>query len=34
MMAQAEEIFADERVDYIHIRSARNNCYQARIDRG
>lgn len=34
MMAQAEQIFADERVRYIHIRSARNNCYQARIDRG
>lgn len=34
MMAQAKQIFADERVRYIHIRSARNNCYQARIDRG
>ncbi|UWQ79585.1 DUF1203 domain-containing protein [Leisingera sp. S132] len=34
MMARAEAIFADERVDYIHIRSSRNNCYQARIDRG
>ncbi|UWQ49444.1 DUF1203 domain-containing protein [Leisingera caerulea] len=34
MMAQAKAIFADERVDYIHIRSSRNNCYQARIDRG
>lgn len=34
MMAQAEAIFADQRVSYIHIRSARNNCYQARIDRG
>ncbi len=33
MMAQAEEIFADPRVRYIHIRSARNNCYQARIER-
>ncbi|MBY6141409.1 DUF1203 domain-containing protein [Leisingera daeponensis] len=33
MMAQAEAIFADQRVSYIHIRSARNNCYQARIDR-
>ncbi len=33
MMAQAEAIFADEQVDYIHIRSSRNNCYQARIDR-
>lgn len=34
MMQQAEDIFTDKRVDYIHIRSARNNCYQARIDRG
>jgi hypothetical protein len=34
MMAQAEAIFADQRVAYIHVRSARNNCYQARIDRG
>ena len=34
MMAQAKEIFTDPRVAYIHIRSARNNCYQARIDRG
>ncbi|KJZ25999.1 DUF1203 domain-containing protein [Tritonibacter mobilis] len=33
MMAQAEEIFADPRVRYIHIRSARNNCYQAKIER-
>ncbi|MBY6057501.1 DUF1203 domain-containing protein [Leisingera daeponensis] len=33
MMAQAEAIFADQRVSYIHIRSSRNNCYQARIDR-
>ncbi|EDZ47621.1 conserved hypothetical protein [Rhodobacterales bacterium Y4I] len=34
MMARAEAIFADERVEYVHIRSSRNNCYQARIDRG
>ncbi|OUS38623.1 hypothetical protein A9Q94_01875 [Rhodobacterales bacterium 56_14_T64] len=34
MMQQAEDIFLDQRVNYIHIRSARNNCYQARIDRG
>lgn len=34
MMEQAEAIFTDPRVAYIHIRSARNNCYQARIDRG
>lgn len=34
MMAQAGRILEDERVEYIHIRSSRNNCYQARIDRG
>lgn len=32
--AEAEARFADSRVAYIHIRSARNNCYQCRIDRG
>ncbi|MEX0371654.1 MAG: DUF1203 domain-containing protein, partial [Tateyamaria sp.] len=26
-------IFADPAVAYIHVRSARNNCYQARVDR-
>ena len=25
--------FADARVSYLHVRSARNNCYQVRIDR-
>lgn len=30
----AEVIFAKPDVAYIHVRSARNNCYQARIDRG
>lgn len=34
MMDQAEAVFADKQVSYIHIRSSRNNCYQARIDRG
>ncbi|MEP2718897.1 DUF1203 domain-containing protein [Pseudophaeobacter sp.] len=33
MMQQAKTILTDERVAYVHIRSARNNCYQARIDR-
>lgn len=28
------DIFAREDVAYIHIRSALNNCYHARIDRG
>jgi uncharacterized protein DUF1203 len=31
--ARLEAIFADPNVAYIHIRSARNNCYQARVDR-
>ncbi|MBL9054172.1 MAG: DUF1203 domain-containing protein [Tabrizicola sp.] len=31
--ACAEALFADPRVAYLHVRSARNNCYQARIDR-
>ncbi|MBO9450462.1 DUF1203 domain-containing protein [Tropicibacter sp. R16_0] len=29
-----EHIFARPDVAYIHVRSSRNNCYQARIDRG
>ena len=33
MRAAARDIFADPRVAWIHVRSARNNCYQARIDR-
>jgi hypothetical protein len=31
--ARAETLFADPRVAYLHVRSARNNCYQCRIDR-
>ena len=34
--ALAEEVakrFADPRVAYLHVRSARNNCFQVRIDR-
>jgi len=30
----AETVFERGEVAYIHVRSARNNCYQARIDRG
>ncbi len=30
---RAAEVFADPAASYIHVRSARNNCYQARIDR-
>jgi len=33
MIAAAQAIFDDPLVAFIHIRSARNNCYQARIDR-
>ena len=29
----ARELFDDPRVAYLHVRSARNNCYQMRIDR-
>lgn len=31
--ARAGELLADPRVAYVHVRSARNNCYQVRIDR-
>lgn len=31
--AQAAAKLADPRVAYVHVRSARNNCYQVRIDR-
>jgi hypothetical protein len=31
--AKVSDIFARLDVAYIHVRSARNNCYQARIDR-
>ena len=33
MGAAVTDIFARPDVAYIHVRSARNNCYQARIDR-
>jgi len=32
--ARAEELLADPRVAYVHVRSARNNCYQCRIEKG
>ncbi len=31
--AEAEARLSDPRVAYVHVRSARNNCYQLRIDR-
>ncbi len=31
--ARAEALLADPGIAYVHVRSARNNCYQVRIDR-
>ncbi len=31
--AEAQSRLTDPRVAYVHVRSARNNCYQCRIDR-
>lgn len=31
MLGAAETVFADPRVTYVHVRSARNTCYQAKI---
>ena len=33
LTAEAEARFTDPRVAYVHIRSARNNCFQCRVDR-
>ena len=33
MRSRIAAIFADPEVAYIHVRSARNNCYQARVER-
>lgn len=30
--SRARQLLADPRVAYVHIRSARNNCFQVRID--
>lgn len=32
--ARAEELLTREDVAYLHMRSAKNNCYQCRIERG
>lgn len=32
--AAMDAIFEDPAVTYIHIRSARNNCFQCRVERG
>lgn len=31
--ARSEELFRNPQVAYLHVRSARNNCYQVRIDQ-
>jgi hypothetical protein len=31
--AAAERMLADQRVRYVHVRSASNNCYHCRIER-
>ena len=33
LAAYAQTVLERSDVDYVHVRSARNNCYQARIDR-
>lgn len=33
IVAEAEARLSDPRIAYVHVRSARNNCYQLRIDR-
>lgn len=33
IIGRAESLLADPEVAYVHVRSARNNCYQVRIDR-
>ena len=33
IVAEAAGRFGDARIAYVHVRSARNNCYQVRIDR-
>jgi hypothetical protein len=31
---RAQELLSRDDIAYLHVRSARNNCYQCRIDRG
>ncbi|RVA00096.1 DUF1203 domain-containing protein [Mesorhizobium sp. M7A.F.Ca.CA.002.05.1.1] len=31
--ARAETLFERDEIAYVHVRSARNNCYQCRIER-
>lgn len=30
---RAADLFTDARIAYVHVRSARNNCFQVRIDK-
>ncbi|MFB9952222.1 DUF1203 domain-containing protein [Rhizobium puerariae] len=32
--SRAGELLARDEIAYVHVRSARNNCYQCRIDKG
>ena len=32
--ARAQDLLARQEIAYVHVRSARNNCYQCRIERG
>ncbi|MEM7120770.1 MAG: DUF1203 domain-containing protein [Pseudomonadota bacterium] len=32
--ARAEELLTNDEVAFVHVRSASNNCFQCRIDRG
>jgi len=32
--SRAEALFERDDIAYVHVRSARNNCYQCRIERG
>lgn len=34
LVIRAEEILADDRMAFVHVRSAQNNCFQCRIERG
>jgi hypothetical protein len=33
IVSRAQALFARDEIAYVHVRSARNNCYQCRIDR-
>ena len=33
IVARAEEVLGMPGVDFVHVRSARNNCFQVRVER-